>query len=812
MGIFVASRKYQSQTRGAVDLNFLSGVIGEKIKVITEVYYDQVSIASTDSHIRFNPDPDLSGRVYNDDLVYFEDGNFLNECQVGDSILFHHASVPDETWDLLEIINGGLGRFNTTFSSSALGDSAGEYAANITPLKSLIYQFGLGTGGFNSGTDGSLQKAIINSDDELDTITITLENVGNLDWQFDTIESVGVDSSTYITQQKLKITHNTIVTPLFLVGQYDDLAAGLAPDYFKPDNKIRYSSQVDYQKNAYNSNENSSLIPESIGQFGWFNTKFDGTNSPYAITSLEFTRADLSVANQLEYVPIQVKFRLSSSTNSFDAANTSLVFGFNYLPSDESFYQNTGRDLETNFAFDSKQLIANDTPVNGEKFGTGKQIIKNVNAEVISSGVLEVTVNIDIGADQLPILKQGELAQYSLWCIVEDTDLDPELSDKTNVLIDVNYIYTQLTKVDLLSNDTLFIEHPYDTLQYAVVDLEMFPVDDVVANSLISLDYTGLENDGIILKSVSPQIVLKHASQADIILDSEYISLESYPTIGSAPAIQNIAFQKDRPYKIEPGIRKTITLYRNYSLDVGNTKAWLLSFPFMNRWEYWIKILGLNNIPEDLFDNTVPFGGANHLWNRIVNASDWTLIYRTTFQIEQNGQNFEQVFEQELTSTNFNSNTDWSDCTIESHDLNTDAEIIVGPKKYVYAQKNTLIRAKFTKSTGVVPELDSVYMVMWAESFEGGGITEIRNIDSGRDVLSTSIFTGINGTKRVSITKNINTFTGEAVLDFSKLPSGQKITVYARIYEIQSGDPEDGRVTNDYILRMTLDGQIRLVN
>lgn len=122
-----------------------------------------------------------------------------------------------------------------------------------------------------------------------------------------------------------------------------------------------------------------------------------------------------------------------------------------------------------------------------------------------------------------------------------------------------------------------------------------------------------------------------------------------------------------------------------------------------------------------------------------------------------------------------------------------------------------MIRAKFTKSTGIVPDLEGVYAVIWAESFEGGGITEIRNIDSGRDVISTSCFTGINGMKRVSITKNINTFTCEAILDFSKLPSGQKITVYARIYEYASGGPEDGRVTEDFILRMTLDGQIRLV-
>lgn len=815
MAIGVLSRKFLTQTRGATELDILFGCIGEKLKAKSTIYFEQATILSSDNRGYFNPDPTTSGKVYNDDLWWVEDGNFFNDCQVGDTIIFRsqlYPTDPEVTDTIVEILGGGLARMANTYTQRLL-DGGAIY--NATAMKSVIYQYGLSTGGYNSLIDDSLQKYILNSSGSTSLISITPANaVGNKDWQFKTTELLitGNGATPSFASQSIIVEHEFVVMPLFLTGEYDDLAPGLAPDRFKADNIIRYRSILDYNKSSVLGEIYNEITFEDIGQFGWFNTKFDGSNSPYTLTSLQFKRLDSSTANQLEYEAIEVKFTLNSSTNSFDSSDTALVFGFNYLPSDQSYYQNTNRTAQTNFAFDSKRLIADGTLVNGDNFGTGLQIIKNIEAEVLSSSSCQVTVNIEIGADQLPILQQGEIAQYALWCIVENTDLDPELSDKSNVLIDVNYIYVQKTKIDLLDNDTLFIEHPYDTLQYSVTELEMFPVDDVVANNLITLDYTGLENDGIILKSVRPQIVLKHADEADIILDSEFISLENYPTVGSAPAVQNIAFQKNRPYKIENGIRKTITMYRNYALDSGNTKAWLLSFPFMNRWEYWIRLIGLNNIPSDLFDNTVPFGGANHLWNRIVNASDWTLVYRTTFEIIQNGEDFEQVFEQELTSTNFNSNTDWSDCVIESHDLDTDAEITVGPKKYVYAQKNTLIRAKFTKSTGVVPDLDGVYMVIWAESFEGGGITEIKNIDSGRDVIPSSPFTGINGTKRVSITKNINTFTGEVVLDFSKLPIGQKITVYARIYEYQSGDPEDGRVTEDFILRMTLDGQIRLVD
>lgn len=811
MGVAVSKRVFKSELRGSTELNFLYGCIGEKIQVVNDLYFSNLYVMSNDNLCTTNPPQEISGQIDNDNIVLFQDNNYLNTCQVGDVLIFatSFGGTPISiTATLTEIINGGLGRFDYTFLYAPINIG---FVANITQLKSVIYQYGLGTGGYNSKIDNSVQKGTLNSISKLDSITANLELIGNKDWQFDTIELVGLGDSEFTTKQNIRITHTFVVGPMFLTGELSDIYNQIAPARFKPDNEIKYSSEIFYLKNAVDTSDDKLIQFEGIGQFGWFNTKYNGQPSPYKLASLQFKRvSDSEIVNQLEYNEVEVKFILNSSTSSF-TNTTPLVFGFNFLPDDDSFYQNTGRTQDVNYCFDSKIVTANNTTINGNFFGTSKQIIKTIKANTLTSSTCEVTVRILIGSAQKTILEQADLANYSIWCIVENTTLDPLISDKSNVLIDVNYIYVQKTKIDLLDNDTLFIEHPYDTLQYSVEELEMFPVDDVVANSLITLDYTGLEDDGILLKSVRPQILLTHATEADIILDGEFISLENYPLIGSLPSVQNITFQKDRAYKIENGIRKTITMYRNYSLDVGNTKAWLLSFPFMNRWEYWIKVLGFNDIPEDLFDNTVPFYGANNLWNRLANISGWSLVYRTTFDIVQNGENFEQVFEKELTSTNFNSNTDWSDCVIESHDIDTDDEIIVGPKKYVYAQKNTLIRAKFTKSTGIVPDLEGVYAVIWAESFEGGGITEIRNIDSGRDVISTSCFTGINGMKRVSITKNINTFTCEAILDFSKLPSGQKITVYARIYEYASGGPEDGRVTEDFILRMTLDGQIRLV-
>lgn len=816
--IGVYSRVFQSQTRGLVDLPYLYGCIGERLKVKTTIYYDLIFACTPDNHAVFAPDISLSKRIYNDDLVYFEDNAFLNNCQVGDIFLFHHASIADETHTLLEIISGGLGRFDATFTNGALGDTPGEYVSNITPLKSLIYQFGLGISGYDSNVDGSLQQFILNSSSQLSGLsTNLLPGTGNKDWQIFLVNTTitGNGAVPSAADQSIIIEHSFVVGPLFKAGYYDTYLDQIAPDFFESVNTIQYSSLVDYNKSAIITAGVNEEQFDDIGRFSWFNTKFDGSASDYYMNSLVLTKlSDASIINQLEYERVQVTFTLKSISGSFDSANTALLFGFNFLPDSEDDYINTGRYQDDNFVLDTQLFHPDNTVVNGNWSGdVVRQVIESVKGVVVDANTVNVTVIINPGTERLSILQQDENPAYAIWCIVEDTSLPVEISDKSNILVQVNEFYVQLITTNLLSNNTLFIEHPYDTLQYAQEDLTMFPVDDVVANNLITIDYAGLEDDNILLKSVTPQIVLTHAIEADIVLDSYFIALANYPLVGSMPAIQDIKFQANRPYKIENGIRKTITFYRNYSLDSGTVKAFLLSFPFMNRWEYWIKVIGFQNIPTDLFDNTVPFGGANELWNRLVNVSDWTLKFRSVFEIIQNGQIFQQTFDKELTSTGFNSNTDWSDCEIRSFDLITDDQIIVGSKNYVYGSKNTLIQCDFTKSSGIVPDMDGVWIVMWLEPFEGGGISAILNIDSGRDVIDISCWKGIDSNpKRVNITKIGSTFTGQAIIDSSKLPPGQKVIVYARIYEYESGNPLDGRITNDDILRMTLDGQIRLVN
>jgi hypothetical protein len=818
MALGISSILYQTQTRGAVNLSQLKACIGEEIKVITELYFDKVFICDdvNDRVVRFVPTADNSGTLYNANVAYFSDPEFLNNSKVGDLFTSSdgNGTVP---FTLLEVLNGGLaGRFDKNFIQNGL-NTPDEYVANITALKSLIYQYNIGEAGdFVSQVDGSLQKFVADSATALTGVTLNMEASGDKDWQIDSISSVGLGDDPNFpanTHVRIRTTHTVVVTPLYLAGQYDNLRLGVAPDYFKADNLIRYNAQIDWNKSSSFLDGDKRTVLEPAGQFGWFGMKYNGSASDYSIGSLTIQRiSDSEFIDQLEYNEVEVKFIVTSTGENFHATESALVFGFNYLPEDEALYQKTGRLMSENFCFESKKFTPNGVTVNGPGFGTDSQVIKTIKGDILSATTMRVTARILFGADRVEILEQEDVAKYAMWIICERTSLDIEVCDKANLLIQVDEIHVQLTSIDLLEGVTKFLEHPYENVVNGADTLEAFPVDDITAKSDFSIDFTGLEDDGILLRSRTPSIVITHDTEAAITLDSVRINLDNFPTVGTEPAVQLIDFEQIRPYKIENGIRKSISLVRNYAEETDTVKKFSLNFPFMNRWEYWLQLAGVTSIPESLFDESVPFNGMNHLWNRLANSTGWTLKYRVTFEILQNGELFEQEFEYDLSSTDFETNTDWDNCTIKTYDIDTDDEITAGGKKFAYGEKNTLVRASFEKISGGTPDLENVAIVIWAEGYEGGGITEITRISSVYDVTSVSAFKSVDDSNKVIVTQDGDTFIGEALLNFDKIKNFSRITLYARLYHPVVDIEEFARITNDEILRYTTDDQVRLIN
>jgi len=819
----ILEQKYYTQTRG-IAATELKACIGEKIIVETKLYSEIVSVANNDNRFTIKPFiTDIEITADNSDVIIIDDTSFVESLMIGDSFDFIDTTTPAmSTFTVKEVLNNKAIRVNEDLSlhvtgSDVLGADGGSqgYIVNTTPYKYFEISQAISIGGYASAVTAQTQTStIISEDDLMDIVETDLVNLNGKEWQTGSIKLTG-EGDGYGAQKIITVVNEFIVTPLFLATELDDLLLGIKPDFWKKPENVKYKSEIVFAKTKQLATDANKIAFESVGEFGWFNTRFDNAPANYTLNSLVLTKvSDSSIVDALEFtneVEIVATIKRISGT-LLDNSDLKIVVGFNYLPQSEEFYLNNGKTLAENFLYDSLVIDMQDGEVNGVSFGTDNQIIKLAEAIFVDAETFTVRIRVLFGDDIVPVLRQDNEAWYNLWLICEDTAINSPLCDKSSVLLQTNKVYEDLVDVDLFDNDTVFIEHPYESTFFGKETIEMFPVDDVIANSLLQLDYTGRESDGIKIISVQPSIVLKHATEADIILERAYINCENFDLVGSLPAIQDIDYTQDREFKLPVvDLRKTIVFARDYTNDSGAIIAWALSYPFMSRWEYWLKLEGITSIPSSIFSSSLPFKGINNFWNRLADISGWTLNYRTKLTIEQNGVLFEQNFDDPLQSQDFGSNTDWSVCSIKSYDSVTDDEVIASGNKYLDSAKKTKIVASFQKTSGDLPASNAFAIVIWIERFEGGGIAEILRFSSVYEDDGTSSFISIDTSNKVSLNKTSDVYTGTCYVDHTKIPANTtKMTIYARIYEV-SVEEFNVRISNDGKVRELLDGSVRQI-
>jgi len=811
---------FNTQTRGSSPTS-LYACIGEKVRVVVSLYSEIVTVASEDLAITFKP-PISEVRITTDidQIIKIDDNDFVNNLRVGDTIQVvdttNLSSPVNDTFTVSEILSSSLIRVSDDLSAISAGAKLGGggddgYLINITQFKYFKAKFGVTQGGYLSPTTLEEQSSALLLTNSIATYGGNCENIGGLEWQTDTIFLIG-DGDGDGTEQNIRVVHDFIVTPIFLATELDDLIAGIVPESWAT--KPKYQAAYEYATTPELVGESNKIELEAVGKFGYFNQKYDGGRSEYNLTSLVMTRvSDSQAVDALEYdSAVEVVATITKRTGTVNVEDTFVVVGFNYLPQSEEFYKENDRTLTENFVYDSQVCVIDGGVNTGIDEGTSRQKIKEVQCSIGTSTTFTVRFIIEFGADIKPILRQDGEAWYNIWLIVENVALVMPVSDKSSILLQTEKLYEQLITIDLFDNNTVFIEHPYESTFFGKETLEMFPVDDVVANSLITCDFTGKESDNIKIVSVEQLLVLTHATESDITLERNYINCENYPLVGSLPSIQDIDYVQDRPFQIpNEDIRKTIAFGRDYANDAGLVKAWGLSYPFMNRWEYWVKLDGVENIPSSLFSPSLDFKGINQNWNRLANVSGWALAYRTKFTIEQNGVLFSQEFEDELSSQNFNSNTNWSNCTIKSFDSVSNTEITASGNKYLDSAKYTKVVCSFEKTLGDLPASDGYTIVMWIERFEAGTIADIYRLSSKYATDDSGILKSIDGNGLVSINKTGAIYTGTCYVDNSKLPANtSKMTIYARIYET-STEAFNVRVTNDGRVRSLLDAKVRTI-
>lgn len=783
MPINITNRTFNSHMTDTSFLPKLMANIGDFVTEKIEFEYENTNVFTSDNTITLAP---IS--IYTLDVdynIYIKNKKFASNLKIGDELQLTvtGGGVPTTTFIIVEILENNTFKTNhdwSAYSNTILND--GQLISVLTYQK-IVFNYNLVYSGtsYKSLTTNEVQELRCDRVDYSNTISaqdMYFVNKKGYQTGYATIIGKGYSNGKY----KYEINHTFQITPLYLAGQ-------IATE--KPKGSLSLINKIAIG-NDYESLRELQL-PNITSNIGWYNENFNGGQPEYYISSLVYD----NTINALDFNNLTtVNIVLKSNSGRFTNTQTKCKLNFQYLPNNSSEYQNN-ETLDYNYRFDSVLAVANNTDV----VNTG--VIKHLKSTFVNASTINIQAKLQLNTlDKQLII--GE-KRYLLSLSTEDYNASVTgIYDRVNLLLDTRSFQEELANIDIIDFETYAIQHPYDSVAFAVdtTELTVMPVDDVVCNTKISIDFTGLENDGIKILNVKPEIVLKHASEADIILDSFNIATANYPTVSG---IQNINFTQQRPFKIPNEIRKNIVLVRDFDNDSGNIKVWSLNFPFMLRWEYWKELL-ITQIPESLFDSDYQFNGINQNWYRLASQSGWSLNYRIHVEIERLGSTYQQEVDYQLPVANFLGNSDYQNCSIKSYDLSNN-ELINGSNVYIKGAENTKIVAKFEKLTDQI-DIENVCIVMWLGIFEGNSISDLKRVTSIRDNDEQ----GFTVEKRVTVTKpNSSTYVGTCHIDSSKIPLGIKYTIYARIYDINV-EEDVLRATNDDILRITMDNYYRSLN
>jgi hypothetical protein len=809
MSVFVTSVKHNNNFRPSQDLSYLQGVVDLPITIEIDFNYQEIVYSNLDNIITLKPDASVVNLQDNTGVIYTETPGAFDRFFVGDDIGINLAGVYTY-YKVIEVIDGQTLRTDYAGATFPLVDGQ-DYVFNSTPFAGLRYLYNLSDStSFNSLIDAEEQKLQLQSLDVTNTSNQSMVFSGAKSYQIGSalvkgnggVGGIGGAVNGEFEKQPFTITHTTVITPTFLVDQYTDLTNGVKPDYFYAQDCLSYIAKIELGRDLNNPNGlQTETAATNLSSTGWYDENFNGNPTNYTLKSLVI-KDGATVITQPEFnKDITFEITIENTTDSpFSNTNTQYMVGFNYLPSTDAQVEKNGFDQVRNFAIDTKLNTLGNGSANGDNFGNDLQIIKTVTSTFVSADEMLVTLVINTGVDADAILQQDGLYRYKLYLITENHALSAGVSDMVNVLVNVNDFFIQQFDPNLVQLvDTNFIQHPYTDKADATTgsDLGTFPVDDLVANIDFHIDFTGIDpTEEVKILSVQTELILDDSTQEIVLEDSGALNMSTFAIVGGQA--QNITFAKDRVFKIPEGIRKEITLTRDIASDSGDDLYYNYQYPFMLRWEYW-ESLNLVTIPADLFDPTEPNDGLNQYWQRLITIGAWELKLKTTFTLEQNGVSFEQVFTEDIAdTTEYDGNTDWANNSLKSYDVTSGLEIINGGVKYITNFDYVRIEAEFDKVSGGLPSVNNVGVVFWIETFEVGGISDIRRASSFYDSSVDSWFKSIDSSLRPIITKVGSIYTAKILIDYVKLPANKKFTIYARMYDFYNMDAKQFQNGDDF--------------
>lgn len=793
MGIKATSILFSNEFR-AEKVDFLKALVGDKVTIEIEIDVEETIVSSVDNPIIYRNNDGYTGSTATEGWITDAANRFSN-VKIGDVLrrwdyILNLFSATHTVLDKLD--DGSLFIDNTSGGNNVVLSSAAFSIA--TPITSVKYKWNFieneEASNFNSLVDGTIQQAEIQTKLASDLTQSLMTMLGSKCYQTGSIliEGLGIDSTTFY-RSNYKITHETIVTPFMLTSQFEDLVSGINAGYFQNENCLKAIFDFEASYNYSDPNRiQTEEVTEVVGNTGGYNENFNTGIQRYLVDSVVIKDASLAVIPNVELTTNDqtIEIVIKNTVNSpFSNNNTKFTLNFCKAPADQVEYQVNGKTLDQNFLFDRALQTVGSAAVNGDEYGTSRQVFKNITAAFISTSEIKITATIDFSTAIVTELSALNTAQYMIFVSTQNHTLTTLLSDRETLLVDIGEFFVNNSDPTMIVFDTLkLMRHPESDVDTEGSDtISVFPGDEVTAYSRFYIDKNGRLTDTIVLTNLYARFKAKNTSTLDeFTLEDFSFQMDNLEVISGN---QNVDFSVNKIYHIpSTEIRKKIKIKRREDLDNSNKYYYEVYFPIIIRWEYWEKLTGVN----DAFYNTSePNNGRNHKWQRYDTFANWNLYYELEIDATKNGSGLTYMSEKSIEMHDYDTNPDWA-VTIKSYKHSNNSLLYDGVtmRNFLLGYDVVRIESEFVKTTNI-PNINKIKVVIDIERFELGGISERRRLSSmyalGDD--DTWLYS-VDGSNKVKLTLTApDTVLAECLIDQTKLDlTNKKYTVRARVYEL----------------------------
>lgn len=768
-------------------LTWLLANIGEEVTIEYEISVKTYSINSTTSTwVLNNVDGYLGdGWITGGDFSMFD---------IGDTIQWYNYTTHtfNGTFTIVDKLSNSEIQLNVALGVPVNTQGSQDVFSLVLPVTAFRYKWNLIENAdpinYFSKVDGTEQVVSVSGlDVNTPTNNIPMTFLGPLPYQIGEIEIdvVGLGTGD-VYSSEFVIRHTTRVTPLFLQFQFDDFLNNIKPTYYDNNKCLKQIAFFEARYNNTNPNAIETLRKDNVlGNTGFFNENFNTGLTNYRIDNLTYTDSSavpvVLPAVQLKLVnDTKFSFDVINTTDTpFSAGDSLMVLNFAKAPNDEAEYKGNNRDMLHNFVWEKVFLKVDNAPIpeDGDNFADPSlRSLAQVKATFVSSSVVRVSGKISFQQAAIDVFNESNEPRYIMFLSCQNHLTTGATADRVTLMVDASPFFFKTNFPDLLDFQSKIIPHEVNSYTAAFTQRDTFTEDELVGYSLVTIENDEDTNDleKIITRITSKVVAKNSVTQEEFVLDAASLNTATYPFING---FQYFNIDQPRIFHVPTTeIRKSFIA----RFDTATSK-YEIAFPYLNRWEYWQALLGVDS---DFFNTSQPNDGFNHDWVRYY-TGNWKLNYVTEIAMKIDG--VPQVYTNYTEYKIFNRNLVGENisCVINTFDGATQL-IDGGGQKYILGYKDTLVEATFTDTVNNFPPLGLANepIVLGIEVFEEGGVNGKRRMSSKWASDADTWFISLAAGDKVQLTQLApGILKGSALIDFTQLNlSKLQWKLSARVY------------------------------